>query len=134
MPLDPEPTRKVYLYLRVLQVSAEGSMAGSVPELTEATHILQTALNQLTAGGVTSVLQILAVMDPLYTKLGIVDTRFQAQKVGEITLNPKEWQDRMTQWEFFRGQLAAVLGLNLAELDALGGGGSGGIQGPWREP
>jgi ABC-type phosphate transport system substrate-binding protein len=133
VPLDPEQQRKVYLYLRVLQVSATGDLLGNVPVLTEATHKLQAAIDSLTAAGATSVVQLLAAMDPLFTRLGTVDTRFQAEQIGTIKTNPKEWQDRITQWEWFRGQLAAALGLALAELEA-GAGAVGGIQGPWREP
>jgi len=124
MALLPEETRKVYLHMGVEQVSAVGELLGGVPELTQRTHQLQAALNSLTPNGETTVRELLTTLDALRTKLTTVDTRFQATKVDTIELNPKEWSDRITQYDYFRGQLARTLAVPFdppSEADAGGG-------------
>ncbi|MDB4930535.1 MAG: hypothetical protein JWM10_3019 [Myxococcaceae bacterium] len=133
MALTAEQQRKCFLYTGHLQVNRTGVFVGGQPETTEATHILQTSLDNLTPNGETTVVAQLVILDALYAKLVTVDTRFQASKVGTIELNAKEWADRQTQWNFFRRQLAVTLDVQLDPVTAADTGGAGG-SGPWREP
>jgi hypothetical protein len=127
MALTDEQKRRVYLYLDVTQAGALGASVGVIVNL--ATQRLEVALESLTANGETTIVALLVVLDALYLKLQSADTRFQASKVGPIELNPKEWQDRITQWRFFLAKLDAVL---FPEGDGILGGST--LQGPFAEP
>ena len=131
MALTADEQRKCYLHLRVLQVNRTGYYVGGQPMTLEATQRLQTALDHVTANGETSVRELLAVLDDKRTKLGTLDTRFQAAKVRDIELQPEEFKLRLEQYDFWRMELAAAL--DVKELLAQGGS-LAGAQGPWREP
>jgi hypothetical protein len=130
MALTADEQRRCYLYLGYLQVNRTGVFVGGQPMTTEVVQKLQVSLDTVTPNGETSVRALLATLDGLYAKLGTADTRMQASVVGSVTLNPKEWSDRMQQWQFFRRQLAVTLDVALdpfTEADR----GEGGL---WREP
>ena len=133
MALSADERRRCYLYLGHHQVNRTGVFVGGQPHTTEAVHILETSLDHVTASGETTVRALLTSMDTLYAELFGVRSRFQAAKVEDVTLNPKEWEARLTQWHWFRRQLAVTLDVQLdppTAADAPGGGAAG----PWREP
>lgn len=133
--LTPTQEQKCYLYLGYLGVNRTGVFVGGLPQTTEVVHKLQASLDNLTPNGAANATALLVTLDGLYAKLGTVDSRFQATKAGKVDLNPKEWQDRMGQWNYFRRQLAVQLDVAVdpnTEADASGNG--GGLRGPWREP
>jgi hypothetical protein len=100
---------------------------GNLPETNQDTHRLQTALDNVTANGETTVRALLTDLDAKRTAFIASDTRFQATRVGQIELNPKEWADRITQYAYLQRDLAATL--DVLELVA-----GSGAQGPSREP
>lgn len=128
MALTSDETQAAYRHLRVAQVAASGDFVGGVPVLTEFTHQLQSALDNLTANGEAVVRTTLDTLEVLWLEMVSVKTRFQATKLEGIELNPKEWDDRRRQYEFFRGELAATLGVE----HLLSGGAGAGLL--YREP
>lgn len=130
MALTAEEQRKVYVHLDVEQIDTSGALVGGLPMLTARTHLLQAAVDGLTTNGEATARELLATLDTLRTELAAVRTRMQASAVGAITLNPREWADRQTQYDWYRARLARTLGLDLAELHPF----AGALQGPWREP
>jgi hypothetical protein len=107
--LTDEQKRKVRLYLTVQQVENVGSFVGSVPVVTETTHRLETALENLTDSGVGCVTELLAKMDPLWEKLAGVDDSLQVSQLGTVMLRADEFQARTRQWGWYQSQLDAVL-------------------------
>lgn len=137
MALSPDEQRRCYLYLGYIQVNRTGVFVGGQPQTIEVVQKLQTSIDSITPNGETTVRNLLGILDGLYAKQQTVDTRFQALAVGSIKTNPKEWQDRMTQYDHFRMQLARTLDVPLDPPGAateFGAGDSAGSQGPWREP
>jgi hypothetical protein len=133
--LTADQERKCYLYLGYLAVNRTGVYVGGQPQTVEVVHKLQTSLDHLLPSKVQSIVDLLTILDSLFGKLFTVDERFQVTKAEEITLNPKEWQDRMKQWEFFLRMLGVQLDVAVnpyTEADATGGGNP--YQGPYREP
>jgi len=124
MALTGEQTRKVYEYLRVLQVSAVGSLLGGVPVLTLQTHLVQTAVNELTSNGETTVVSILGTMDALRSQMSAPSAARGLKRVkggsSEIEFQDDEggFASLTKNWEWWRRELASVLGINLAEIDA----------------
>lgn len=132
MALTSEERRRCYLYTGHHQVNRLGAYVGGQPHTTEAVHILEASLDNVTAGGETTVRDLLTVLDGLYAELFTgVSQRLKASEVKDVVLNPKEWEQRMTQWAFFRGELARTLD---CELDPPGYATDQGASGPYREP
>lgn len=129
MALTSDEQRRCYLHLQVMQVNRFGVFVGGQPQTMLDTHRLQVALDNVTPNGETTVRALLTDLDAKRTAFVASDTRFQATRVGQIELNPKEWADRMAQYRYLQGELAAALDV-LELLDNLGGG----AQGPRREP
>jgi hypothetical protein len=125
--LTADEQRRCYLHLKVMQVNRWGVFVGNLPETNQDTHRLQTALDNVTANGETTVRALLTDLDAKRTAFIASDTRFQATRVGQIELNPKEWADRITQYAYLQRDLAATL--DVLELVA-----GSGAQGPSREP
>lgn len=134
MALTNDEQRKCYLHLGYLQVNRTGVFVGGLPQTTEVVHKLQVSLDSVTTNGETTVRELLAQLDPLRAKLFTCDTRFQAEKVEDVTLNPKEWQQRQQQYTWFRQQLARALDVALDPPGEATSGGGCEYQGPWREP
>lgn len=133
MALTDDEKRRCYLYTGHHQVDRLGHYVGGQPSTTEAVHILETSLTHLTPGGETTVRGLLATLDSLYEELfSGVSQRLKAAEVKDVRLNSREWEQRMTQWAFFRGELARTLD---CELDPPGyATTSAGSTGPCREP
>lgn len=130
MALTNDQERKVYEYLRVLQVSATGSLLSGVPVLTASTHMLRVAIDDLTPNGEASVTGILTTMDAIRAGMGGASSALGLKRVKGKT-SEIEYQDgeggfasRSTQWEYWRNELACVLGLQLWMLDSASGGGA----------
>jgi hypothetical protein len=137
VPLTAAQIQSCYLYTGHLQVNRTGVFVGGQPESVVSTHIIQTSLDNLTTNGLAVVAALIATMDALYAELGGangISLRFMAGKIGDIETNPKEWDARMRQWNFFRMQLARTLDVELDPISAADGGGGSNAQGPWREP
>jgi hypothetical protein len=134
MALNADEQRRVYLHMGVLQVSLTGSLLGGVPELTEATQQLQVAIDSLTPNGETTVRDLLTPLDAARDEIISMRTRFQAERVGSITLNKTEFEQRVEHYDWIRMQLARTLSVPLDPASEATSGGAGGLQGPWREP
>lgn len=132
MPLTSDQQRKVRLHLKVLQTNRTGQYVGGVFETLEAATILQYAMDNLTADGVTTVTEQLTNLDTMRTEMVAARTRMQASEVRDIKLRADEFAARQEQYAYFVRELAATLDVT-ALLDAAQAGG-GGAQGPWREP
>lgn len=133
--LSADQERKCYLYLGYLAVNRTGVFVGGQPETTEVVHKLQTSLDNITTLKVQSLTDLLTTIDGLYAKLQTVDASFQAVKAGKVELQPREWQMRVKQYDYFRRMLAVQLDVAMdpyTEADATGSGNP--MQGPWREP
>ncbi len=127
MALTSEQQRKVYLHLGVLQVSTTGSLVGGVPMLTEATHQLQTAIDELTTNGETSVIELLTILDAQRSDLHTARSNAGVKKVDEVEFfEGGAFGERRAQYNFWRGELARLLGVPLSDPSAM--------QGPSREP
>lgn len=135
MALSTDEQRRCFLYLGYIQVNRTGVFVGGQPQTIEVVQLLQTSLDSVTPNGEATVRALLGTLDGLYAKQQTVDSRFQATGIGTIKLNPKEWADRLEQWDYFRMQLARTLDVPLdppgAASDGEGGDDS---EGPWREP
>lgn len=130
MALSTDEQRKIALYLKYPQAGRLGVVSGGVLFTMELTHKLQAALDSVTASGETTARALLVTLDALHAALFTVEGRFKVTAIDGATLNPKEWEDRVRQWNFFRAELAATLDV---EVDPVGAS-SGGCSGPWREP
>ncbi|MFO0610792.1 MAG: hypothetical protein U0324_46955 [Polyangiales bacterium] len=132
MALTDDERRKVALYLKYPQAGRTGETGGGLYTV-ELTHKLGAALDSVTPAGETTVRALLAVLDGLRAELVTMGVRMKATEIDGAKLNPKEWDDRMRQWNFFRGELGATLDV---EVDPQGApnGGAGAGPGPWREP
>lgn len=126
MALTNDQVRKVYEYLRVLQVSATGSLLSGVPMLTQSTHLLQTAINNLTANGETSVTSILTAMDAMRAAMASPSSALGLKRVKggsseiEYADGDAGFASRQRQWNAWRRDLACVLGLPLELLQSHG--------------
>ena len=109
MALTADETRRVYIHMGVFQVSAQGVLVGGVPALTEVTQKLQGALDSLTANGETTVRELLGFLDAKRTAIIGMDSHFQAAKLGQITLNEKEFAQRIEHYNWIRQELARTL-------------------------
>jgi hypothetical protein len=133
--LTADQERKCFLYLGYLSVNRTGVFVGGQPETTEVVHKLQVSLDNLVEAKLQNVTDLLNTLDLLYAKLPSVEASFQAIQAGKITLQPREWQMRLMQYNYFRRMLGVQLDVAVdpfTEADAAGGGGMS--QGPWREP
>lgn len=133
MALTADETRRIYLHMGVFQVSAQGVLVGGVPALTAVTQKLQGALDSLTTNGETTVRELLGFLDAKRTSIIGMDSHFQAQKVGQITLNDKEFAQRLEHYNWIRAELARVLDVPF-DMETEADSGNGPAQGPWREP
>lgn len=132
MALTGEEQRRCYLYTGNHQVNRTGVFVGGQPHTTEAVHALQVSLDNVTPNGETTVRALLVTLDGLYAELFAgVSRRLKATKLDGAELNPKEWEDRMTQWNFFRRELARTLDV---ALDPASAADAAGCSGPYREP
>lgn len=127
MALTNDQERKVYEYLRVLQVSATGSLLSGVPVLTASTHMLRVAIDELTPNGEASVTAILTTMDAMRTEMGDAEGALGLKRIKGKT-SEIEYQDgeggftaRRRQWNYWRRELASVLGLSLELLSPVRG-------------
>lgn len=133
--LTPDQERQCFLYLGYLEVNRTGVFVGGQPQTIEVVQKLQTSLDNLTPNGATSCTDLLTKLSTLYAGLFSVTSHFQAIKAGELELQPKEFQMRLEQYNFFRRMLAVQLDVALDPNTEADAGGSGGAaQGPWREP
>lgn len=132
MALSADEQRRCYLYTGNHQVDRLGVYVGGQPSTTEAVHALQVSLDHVTPNGETTVRALLAKLDTLYQELFEgVSERMKATQVKDVHLNGREWEQRMTQWNYFRGQLARTLDVSLDPPSAADGAS---CSGPWREP
>jgi len=128
MALTDEQVRKIYKYLRVPQITQHGSVLSGTPVLTAFVHVVQTAVNQLTIAGEASVVSILSTMDAIRTAMASPTAAFGLKRVKggsseiEYQDNDGGFQQRNSQWEYWRNELASVLGLSLWQLDLPSGG------------
>lgn len=131
MALNADEQRRVALYLKYPQAGRLGVVSGGVLFTMELTHRLQAALDSVTSNGETTVRALLTTLDALHTALFTVEGRFKVAEIDGAKLNPKEWEERMRQWNFFRYELAATLDV---EVDPQGLATGAGCSGPYREP
>lgn len=132
--LTADQERQCYFYLGYIGVNRTGVFVGGQPETTEVVQKLQVSLDNLIPAKLQTVTDLLTVIAAKYANLSAVDASFQALAAGKVTLQPREWEMRMRQYNFYRRQLAVVLDVALdpnSEADSAGGGGA---NGPWREP
>ncbi len=134
MALTNDEQRRCYKHLGYIQVNRTGVFVGGVPQTTEVVQKLQVSLDSITPNGETTVREYLAVLDPMWTELAASRSRMKATRVESITLNEAEFEQRRAAYDDFRYQLAVTLDVPLDPPTEAADGGTGGIQGPWREP
>lgn len=133
--LSADNQRLCFKHLAYPQVTLVGAGVGSLILATTAVNMLQLQIDSLTAAGETNVLELLPILETKWTALSTADRRYKAEKVGTITLNAKEWEMRVRDYDAWRRKLAVILHVELDPPSRADDGMAGGaFQGPFREP
>lgn len=101
MALNPDEKRRAANHLRSLRFSR--------PALFESGVDVDAALADATDDQVTTIQEMLPDLDRMKDSMIAIDSRFKARVVGKVQLNPNEWGNRLTQYEWLCVQLGALL-------------------------
>jgi hypothetical protein len=114
MALTDEQKRRVRLHLRVAQVMQTGTIAGGVPVLTQYTHSVETALNELTADGETTVIALLTELDAARSAASTHYARAGVIKVEDVELSDSSrgLREKRDVYASLVADLASCLGVD----------------------
>lgn len=87
MALSSENRRRARLHLRIPQVTALGFTASGVPDMRALVHSFETALDELTADGETTVIALLTELDAARSAIATHYARAGVVKVEDIELS-----------------------------------------------
>ncbi len=106
MGLDVDQLRLAGDHLRMLAFARPALFGNAYDSAT-----VLAALAAATDDQVTTIQEILPQLDLMRGKMIAIDSRFKALQVGKIQLNPKEWGQRLTQYQWLCIQMGACVGI-----------------------
>lgn len=114
MALTDEQKRLVRLHMGVAQVMQTGTIAGGVPTLTQYSHSVETAINELLPTGETTVIALLAELDAARASLSTHYARAGVLEVEDIKLSDSSrgLNEKRSVYASLVADLAACLGVD----------------------
>lgn len=116
MALSAENRRRARVHLRIPQVTALGFTVSGVPDVRALVHSFETALDELTADGETTVIALLDELDAARLSISTHYARAGVTKVEDIELSDNQRAALETKRGVYNGlvdDLAACLGVEL---------------------
>lgn len=123
--LTEEEKARIRHHLGYIQTNPVSSIQLGVPRASQAQFLVETAMNTVPDTAIGLIRKYVAVLDKIEDRLIDAPTRFEAEKLGEITLNKDEPDMLEREYRRWAQRLADDLGVPLntySERFRTGGG------------